>query len=67
MIVGPYAGAAFMVARAAQSNISDIKESVKRCSQAGIPVNCVILSGIMYRPGGDGYGDGKYRYIEYNY
>jgi tyrosine-protein kinase Etk/Wzc len=67
MILGPLAGAVFMVARAAQSNIGDIKESVKRCNQAGIPVNGVILNGITHRPGGYGYGYGKYRYIEYNY
>ena len=67
MILGPYAGAVFMVARAGQSNIGDIKESVKRCNQAGIPVNGVILNGILHRPGGYGYGYGKYRYIEYNY
>jgi tyrosine-protein kinase Etk/Wzc len=65
MILSFHAGAVFMVARAGQSNLSDIKESVKRCSQAGMQVNGVILNGITHRPGGGGHG--KYRYIDYNY
>ena len=59
MILAPFAGAVFMVARAAQTTIGDIKETVKRCSQAGIPVNGIILNGVMQRPGGYGYGYGR--------
>jgi tyrosine-protein kinase Etk/Wzc len=67
LILGAHAGAVFMVARAGTSSMGDIKESVKRCNQAGIPINGVIFNGVMHRPGGYGYGYGKYRYVEYNY
>jgi tyrosine-protein kinase Etk/Wzc len=67
LILGPYAGSVFMVARAAQTTVGDIKESIKRFGQVGIPINGVVLNGILNRPGGYGYGYGKYRYTEYNY
>jgi tyrosine-protein kinase Etk/Wzc len=67
LILGSHAGAVFMVARAGISSMGDIKESVKRCSQAGIPIKGVIFNGVMHRPGGYGYGYGRYRYAEYNY
>jgi tyrosine-protein kinase Etk/Wzc len=67
LIIGAHAGAVFMVARAGVSSMGDIKESLKRCNQAGIPIKGVIFNGIMHRPGGYGYGYGRYRYAEYNY
>ncbi|MDP3842910.1 MAG: polysaccharide biosynthesis tyrosine autokinase [Oxalobacteraceae bacterium] len=69
LILGPHVGAIFMIARAGQSTIGDIKESVKRCSQTGIPVKGVIFNDIKHRPGGYGYGYkyGKYRYTQYKY
>ncbi len=67
LILGAHAGAVFMVARAGVSSMGDIKESVKRCNQAGIPIKGIIFNGVMHRPGGYGYGYGRYRYAEYNY
>jgi tyrosine-protein kinase Etk/Wzc len=67
LILGAHVDGVFIVARAAQSNMGDIKESVKRFNQAGIPIKGVIFNGVMHRPGGYGYGYGKYRYAEYNY
>jgi tyrosine-protein kinase Etk/Wzc len=69
LIIGPHAGAIFMVARAGQSTIGDIKESIKRFSNSGIPVKGIIFNGIKHRPGGYGYGYkyGKYRYTQYKY
>ena len=67
--LGPHAGALFLVARAGQSSLGEIKESVKRCSHTGIPVKGVILNDIKYRPGNYGYGYkyGRYRYAQYKY
>jgi tyrosine-protein kinase Etk/Wzc len=67
LIIGAHAGAVFMVARAGVSSMGDIKESLKRCNQAGIPIKGVIFNGVLHRPGGYGYGYGRYRYAEYNY
>lgn len=69
LILAPYVGSLFMVARAGQSTIGEIKESIKRCSQTGIPVKGVIFNDIKHRPGGYGYGYkyGKYRYTQYKY
>ena len=48
-------------------SVADIKESIKRCSQTGIPVKGVIFNDIKFRPGGYGYGFeyGKCRYTQY--
>lgn len=69
LILAPYVGSVFMITRAGQSTIGDIKESVKRCSQTGIAVKGVIFNGIKHRPGGYGYGYkyGRYRYTQYKY
>ena len=69
LILGPYVGAIFMITRAGQSTIGDIKESIKRCSQTGIPIKGVIFNDIKRRPGSYGYGYkyGKYRYTQYKY
>jgi tyrosine-protein kinase Etk/Wzc len=69
LILGPHVGTIFMVARAAQSTIGDIKETIKRFSNSGIPVKGIILNDIKHRPGGYGYGYkyGKYRYTQYKY
>jgi len=69
LILGPHVGTIFMVARAGQSTIGDIKESIKRCSHTGIPVKGIIFNDIKHRPGGYGYGYkyGKYRYTQYKY
>lgn len=69
LILGPYVGSIFMIARAGQSTIGELKESIKRCSQTGIPVKGVIFNDIKHRPGGYGYGSkyGNYRYTQYKY
>ncbi|MBB5201802.1 tyrosine-protein kinase Etk/Wzc [Glaciimonas immobilis] len=69
LILGPYVGAIFIVTRAGKSTIGDVKETIKRCSQNGIPVKGVIFNDIKRRPGGYGYGYkyGKYRYTQYKY
>lgn len=69
LILAPYVGSIFMIARAGQSTIGELKESIKRCSQTGIPVKGVIFNDIKHRPGGYGYGYkyGKYRYTQYKY
>ena len=69
LILGPHVGALFMITRAGQSTIGDIKESIKRCSHTGIPVKGVIFNDIKRRPGSYGYGYkyGKYRYTQYKY
>ncbi|MDY7545663.1 polysaccharide biosynthesis tyrosine autokinase [Glaciimonas sp. CA11.2] len=69
LILGPHVGALFMITRAGQSTIGDIKESMKRCSHTGIPVKGVIFNDIKRRPGSYGYGYkyGKYRYTQYKY
>ena len=69
LILGPLVGAVFMVTRAGQSTIGDIKESIKRCSYTGIPVKGILFNDIKHRPGSYGYGAkyGKYRYTQYKY
>lgn len=69
LILGAHAAAIFLIARAEQSTIADLRESIKRCSQTGIPVKGVIFNDIKLRPGGYGYGSkyGKYRYTQYKY
>ena len=69
LILAPHVGALFMVTRAGQSTVGDIKEAVKRCHQAGMPVKGAIFNDIKHRPGSYGYGYkyGKYRYTQYKY
>ncbi|MFC5474700.1 polysaccharide biosynthesis tyrosine autokinase [Paraherbaspirillum soli] len=68
-ILGPFAGAIFMITRAGQSTMGEIKESIKRWSQTGVPVKGIIFNDLRRRPGAYGYGYkyGKYRYAEYKY
>lgn len=71
LILGPHVGALFLVVRAGESTLGEIKESVKRCSHTGIPVKGVIFNDIKPRAVGYGYGYGykygKYRYTQYKY
>jgi tyrosine-protein kinase Etk/Wzc len=67
LILGPQAGAVFIVARAAESTIGEIKETVKRCTQAGFATKGVLFNDLKLRTGGYGYKYGKYRYAQYQY
>jgi tyrosine-protein kinase Etk/Wzc len=66
-IIGAYVGAVFMVARAEVSTLGEVKESVKRLKQAGVPIKGVIFNDLKLRPGRYGYKYGRYRHAEYSY
>jgi len=67
--MAPHAGSVFLTVRSGISTIGEIKETLKRLSQAGIHVRGVLLNDIRVRPGHYGYGNkyGKYRYVQYKY
>ncbi|CAM2141934.1 putative tyrosine-protein kinase EpsB [Pararobbsia alpina] len=61
-IVGNQAGSVFLVTKQGETTFGQIKESIKRLSHAGVPLNGVVLNGVRARPGDKQYGYGQYSY-----
>lgn len=69
-VIAPQAGTVFLVARAEQSTLGELQESIKRLAQAGVQVKGGIFNGLdlSKRRYGYGYGYGyKYGYKRYGY
>jgi tyrosine-protein kinase Etk/Wzc len=69
LIIASQVGAVFLVARAGETVIGEINESVKRLDKASNAVKGVVLNDLKVRPGRYGYSYkyGKYRHAEYAY
>jgi len=68
--VAPGCGVVLLVARAGQSELGELGESIRRLTQAGAQINGVLLNGMnMHRRyhGGSGYRQASYRYANYKY
>lgn len=68
LIIGAHAGAIYVLTRAGVTTAGEIKESMKRLSQAGLAAKGVLFNDIKLRPGRYGYGYtyGKYRDLQYS-
>lgn len=69
LVVAPFVGTVFNVARGGISTIGEIEESVKRFNKAGSAVTGIVFNDLKPRIGRYGYGSkyGKYRYAQYKY
>ena len=67
-VIAPQAGTVFLVARAEQTTLGELQESIKRLSHAGVTVKGGIFNGLdlSKRRYGYGYGYG-YKYQAYQY
>ena len=67
-VIAPQAGTVFLVARAEQSTLGELQETIKRLAQAGVTVKGGIFNGLdlSKRRYGYGYGYG-YGYKRYGY
>jgi tyrosine-protein kinase Etk/Wzc len=61
-VIGRMAGASFLVVRQGETTLAQIKESTKRLAQVGVPLDGIVLNGVMPRPGDRGYGVAAYSY-----
>ncbi len=69
-VIAPQAGTVFLVARAEQSTLGELQETIKRLAQAGVTVKGGIFNGLdlSKRRYGYGYGYGyQYGYKRYGY
>lgn len=60
--IGSQAGSVFLVTKQGETTFGQIKESIKRLSHVGVPLNGVVLNGVRARPGDKMYGYGQYSY-----
>ena len=60
--LGHHAGTSFLVVRQGVTTVPQVRESIKRFAQAGVPMNGAVFNGFKSRPGNDGYGYGSYAY-----
>jgi len=66
--VAPACGLVLLVARAEQSQLGELNESIRRLVQAGAQVDGVLLNGMNFQRrynGSHGYRPGSYRYADY--
>ena len=61
-VLGHLAGSTFVIARQGETTLGQIKETNKRLSHSGVPVNGIVLNGVRARPGDRTYGYGHYTY-----
>lgn len=65
-VIAPQAGTVFLVARAEQSTLGELQESIKRLAQAGVQVKGGIFNGLDLSKRRYGYGY-SYGYKRYGY
>ena len=56
LIIGPHVGAIYIMTRSGVTTADEIKEALKRLSQAGLSAKGVIFNDLKLRPGRYGYG-----------
>ncbi len=66
IVVSEHVGTSILVAREGVTTVGELKESVKRLTQAGAKVTGVVFNGVRARPGTYG-AYGTYRYTKYAY
>jgi tyrosine-protein kinase Etk/Wzc len=68
LIIGSHAGVIYIVVRAGVTTAYEVKESMKRLSQAGLAAKGVMFNDLKLRPGRYGYEYiyGQYRQIQYS-
>ncbi|HEV3106192.1 MAG TPA: polysaccharide biosynthesis tyrosine autokinase [Trinickia sp.] len=66
-VIGRHGALVLMVARAGQTRIGDLRESLKRLAYGGVKPLGVVLNGLSPRLGRYGGKYGTYRYVHYEY
>ncbi|MFD1559270.1 GNVR domain-containing protein [Paraburkholderia silviterrae] len=66
-IVGKLAGTVFVVARQGATSVAELRESVRRFEQVGVPIRGVIFNDMTSRPGRYGNEYGAYGYTSYGF
>jgi tyrosine-protein kinase Etk/Wzc len=61
-IIARLAGTVFVVARQGATSVADLRESVRRFEQVGVPIRGVIFNDTVSRPGGYGNAYAAYGY-----
>ncbi|HEY1608974.1 MAG TPA: GNVR domain-containing protein, partial [Paraburkholderia sp.] len=65
-IIGKLAGTVFVVARQGATSLADIRESVRRFEQVGVPIRGVIFNDTVSRPGRYGNAYAAYGYASHS-
>jgi len=66
-IIGKLADTVFVVARQGATSLADLRESVRRFEQVGVPIRGVIFNDITSRPGRYGNDYAAYGYSSYGF
>ncbi|QGZ60763.1 polysaccharide biosynthesis tyrosine autokinase [Paraburkholderia acidisoli] len=66
-IIGQVAGTVFMVARQGATSVAELRESVRRFEQVGVPIRGVIFNDMTSRPGRYGSDYAAYGYTSYGF
>ncbi|NIE65514.1 GNVR domain-containing protein [Burkholderia sp. Ax-1719] len=66
-IVGKLAGTVFVVARQGATSVAELRESVRRFEQVGVPIRGVIFNDMTSRPGRYGNEYAAYGYSSYGF
>ncbi len=68
-LLGRHANVVLLVAKAGETRLGELRESVKRLEHAGVKASGVVLNGITARSARCAYGSkyGSYRYTHYDY
>lgn len=66
-IIGKLAGTVFMIARQGATSVADLRESVRRFEQVGVPIRGVIFNDMTSRPGRYGNEYAAYGYSSYGF
>jgi tyrosine-protein kinase Etk/Wzc len=64
-IIGKLAGTVFVIARQGATSVSELRESVRRFEQVGVPIRGVIFNDMVSRPGRYGDAYAAYGYASY--
>lgn len=67
LLLAQYSDVVMLVARASQTRIADMRESVKRITHAELKTTGVVLNGVVPQLGGYGGKHGYYRYVQHDY
>jgi tyrosine-protein kinase Etk/Wzc len=66
-IIGKLAGTVFVIARQGATSVSELRESVRRFEQVGVPIRGVIFNDMTSRPGRYGNQYAAYGYASHGF
>ncbi|MBB3257976.1 tyrosine-protein kinase Etk/Wzc [Paraburkholderia bannensis] len=66
-IIGKLAGTVFVIARQGATSVAELRESVRRFEQVGVPIRGVIFNDMTSRPGRYGNEYAAYGYSSYGF